>query len=399
MNRYAGLTLTFASMFLWVMAILVNSPPLFYMATAVLATMGASHLQAWLAVRALRLERITSPAVRLGEPVTVEITVWSERRIKRPLVTVEDGLPRRLVTSGETPSLPVAPSFDQPIRTRYTFRPMRRGRYRWSTLTVTGTDALGLVQHRKTYVTDPVELTVYPAPLPVLTELNPMTGWGAADLDSGRIKGAGLEPRGVREYSEGDPLRYVHWRSSARTGRLMVKEFETGSGVTMLMILQRTEGTDVGNRESSTFEAMCGHALYLAGAYMRKGATIYFPNFESFEAAREHPEARERAVRDVLTDIQPNSANTLAEDIDAARSSLKPGSTLVAFCAIQDAGLIDTLSSLTEVQKIVLVYDTSEYSTARLTDGRLPAADPVFLSRLEAAGAQVIVMPKVERLI
>jgi uncharacterized protein (DUF58 family) len=30
----------------------------------------------------------------------------------------------------------------------------------------------------------------------------------------------------VRDYRPGDPLRHVHWRSSARTGRLVVKEFE-----------------------------------------------------------------------------------------------------------------------------------------------------------------------------
>src|SRR5262249_52154644 len=30
----------------------------------------------------------------------------------------------------------------------------------------------------------------------------------------------------LRDYRPGDPLRHVHWRSSARTGRLVVKEFE-----------------------------------------------------------------------------------------------------------------------------------------------------------------------------
>jgi uncharacterized protein (DUF58 family) len=30
----------------------------------------------------------------------------------------------------------------------------------------------------------------------------------------------------LRDYRAGDPLRHVHWRSSARTGRLVVKEFE-----------------------------------------------------------------------------------------------------------------------------------------------------------------------------
>ena len=38
--------------------------------------------------------------------------------------------------------------------------------------------------------------------------------------------GAGTELFGVREYSPGDSLRRIHWRSTARQGRLVVREFE-----------------------------------------------------------------------------------------------------------------------------------------------------------------------------
>ncbi|MEZ5163157.1 MAG: hypothetical protein R2688_05290 [Fimbriimonadaceae bacterium] len=132
--------------------------------------------------------------------------LFGRARVKRPLVTVRDEIPKRLVRIQETPSLPVAPSFDQPIKTRYSFRPMRRGRYRWERMTVIASDALGLVLSEKTYHTDPVELVVYPNPLPVNQEISPLMGWGASDLDSGKVQGAGLEPRGVREYVPGDPL-------------------------------------------------------------------------------------------------------------------------------------------------------------------------------------------------
>ena len=38
--------------------------------------------------------------------------------------------------------------------------------------------------------------------------------------------GSGTELFGVREYRPGDPLRRIHWRSSARRGELVVREFE-----------------------------------------------------------------------------------------------------------------------------------------------------------------------------
>ena len=38
--------------------------------------------------------------------------------------------------------------------------------------------------------------------------------------------GSGTELFGVREYRPGDPLRRIHWRSSARLGELVVREYE-----------------------------------------------------------------------------------------------------------------------------------------------------------------------------
>ena len=38
--------------------------------------------------------------------------------------------------------------------------------------------------------------------------------------------GSGMELFGVREYRPGDPLRRIHWKSSARLGELVVREYE-----------------------------------------------------------------------------------------------------------------------------------------------------------------------------
>ena len=399
MNRYASFALSIASMFFIVMAILVNSPPLFYMVTAVLATLGASALQAYLAVRSLRFERFAPPAAQVGEPVTVEITVWSERRILRPLVTIIDNLPKRLVSQGVKPSLPVAPSFDQPIQTRYTFRPMRRGRYSWSGLRIQGSDALGLISREKVYKTDPIELTVYPAPIPVSIEINPIAGWGSSDLDSGRARGAGLETRTIREYVSGDPLRYVHWLSTAKRGELMVKEFETGSGVYMNFLLQHTLGTEIGNEEASTLEAMCGHSLYLAETYLDGGAAVVFPVFEDAHAATAHPEVRIREIRDILTDIQADALDSISDELTRCSKHLVPGSTVILMIGVQDPDLPETILSIRDVHFACLVYDLDDYrGSTPLPKNVRSAADPSYLARLEAAGAEVVVMPRVEKL-
>ncbi len=398
MKLYAGTALNWSAVFLMVMAVLVNSPMLFYMATAILVTILAARLQAWLAVRYLRFERYAPPAVKVGEPVTVEIVVWSERELKRPLVTVEDMLPSAMGAKNRTPSLPVAPSFDQPIQTRYSFVPTRRGRYRWERLTVSGTDALGLATLKRSYRVEPCELVVYPAPLPVNEDIRPLMGWGASDLDSGRSHGAGLQPRGVREFASGDPIRYIHWRTSARRGQLMVKEFETGSGVSVHFVLQRTEGTDIGDEETSTFEAMCSHCLFLAADLVKKGANVYFPVQEHPDETYQHAEVVERRVREILTDIKPDSLTTLTQDMTEIKRHVHEGNTVMVFVAVQDPDLPGLISSWTEIQVIAVLYDPMEYVGSRLpVETFFGASQPEYIDQLERAGAQVVTLGRDRR--
>lgn len=391
MNRIAAVALTVASMFLIVMAVLVNSSPLFYMTVAVGATLLASRLQAWLAVRGLRFERTFPPSVSIGDPVTIETIVWSERRMKRPLVTVEDVLPESLQVKDRVPSLPVAPSFEQPIRTKLTFRALRRGRFHWRNLMVRSTDALGLGMMEKTYSSQPVELTVYPVAIPVSVDIRPGNGWGVSDLDSGFVRGAGIDPRGIREYAYGDPMKHIHWRSSARQGRLMVKEFETGSGLNLSFVVQQTIGSEIGPPGGTTLEAICGHSLFLAAGYLERGATVWFPGIEKPEEAVSHPEARNRAIREILTDIQANQQSTVSQYLQ--KVNLREGTTLVLFMSVQDPGLPFQILSMAGVRVVCLVYDLKDYDPTTTSPS---AADPGFIAQLESVGAEVHVMPYVQ---
>ena len=49
--------------------------------------------------------------------------------------------------------------------------------------------------------------------------------WCGAVLQSRKSR-VGTDPMGSRHYLPGDASRYIHWRNTARVGRVMVKEFE-----------------------------------------------------------------------------------------------------------------------------------------------------------------------------
>lgn len=107
----------------------------------------------------------------------------------------------------------------------YELRSVPRGRYAFDTVRLTVQDPFGLA--RASLVQgEPQALVVYPR----LVDLDRLFSEGGAHAQDGRRlllrRPTGYELHSVREYVEGESLRKVHWRSTARRGRLMVKELE-----------------------------------------------------------------------------------------------------------------------------------------------------------------------------
>ncbi len=394
MRNIAGFALTTASAFLAVVAIMLNAPSLFYMGTALIATLGACQLQAWLSVRALKFERIAPESVRVGELVTVEIMVWSLQKIRRPLITVNDELPVKLLVSERSPSLPIAPAYDLPIRTQYQFRPLRRGRFKWSRLSVEGTDALGLVTKRRTFDTDLAEITILPRPIPVAIDLPMAAGWGISEAESGQTRGAGIEPRGVRAYSYGDSLRHVHWRSSAKTGQLLVKEFEAGTHASASFLIQRSTGSEIGGGANTSLELICGHVAYLAEQFLRRGARVDFPAIEDKPSMSGSGE-RLHEIYDLLAGVQANRTESIGHDAADLVGTLPPGSALIVALTVADDFLVDAVARLAShgTQVVPLLYDAERFLTKKTMRHPPSAVDPTYIEQLRSAGAFPVVMP------
>ncbi|MDR3279597.1 MAG: DUF58 domain-containing protein [Synergistaceae bacterium] len=70
------------------------------------------------------------------------------------------------------------------------------------------------------------EAIVFPRPLPaVSSDARVWTGADGTD-DDARRDDFDREMIGVRPYNEGDPMRIIHWKSTARTGRLNSRLYE-----------------------------------------------------------------------------------------------------------------------------------------------------------------------------
>ena len=103
-----------------------------------------------------------------------------------------------------------------------TLGPLGRGAILASNWVLESSDPLGFFRFQRQGANGEIGLV-----LPRFTSLTsvPQARELEASVSAPR-SGSGMELFGVREYRPGDPLRRIHWRSSARRGELVVREYE-----------------------------------------------------------------------------------------------------------------------------------------------------------------------------
>ncbi len=156
--------------------------------------------------------------------------------------------PFRLATVKEAALPPMAPR--QEAETHIELTPLRRGLLSFKGLAVARPDPLGLT---RAFVRFPLPQTVLV--LPRRYPLPPLALPGAMKYQAGGVAlassvGQSEEFVALRDYRHGDPLRHIHWRSWARVGKPVVKEFEDEFFVRHALVLD----TFIDHQHSEVFE-------------------------------------------------------------------------------------------------------------------------------------------------
>lgn len=200
------------------MGLSLGTTQFYQLAYALFGLCGASLVLGVAGSRALGVERRMprNAGMTAGESVNVGLRLTNASRIAASGVEVEDRLPRRHVS--RPPSVPGLG--ESHLETTVSFP--RRGLYGIGPVRVSSTDPLGLLRFRRDYGLA-VELLVYP-------ETHDVPG---LPVRSGGEGGGGPRPMsrseefsGLRDYRPGDDRRFVHWKSVARTGKMVIKEFD-----------------------------------------------------------------------------------------------------------------------------------------------------------------------------
>lgn len=132
-------------------------------------------------------------------------------------------------------------------------------------------DPLGLLRREVTW-TDSQELYVHPAVKNLASSstglLRDLEGRATTDLTDSDISFHAL-----REYAPGDDLRHIHWKTTARTGTLMVRQFEETRRSHLAVLLSTRAQDYADDEEFELAVSVCG-SLGLQAIKEDRGVTV-----------------------------------------------------------------------------------------------------------------------------
>jgi uncharacterized protein (DUF58 family) len=180
----------------------------------------ASGLLSEMTLKQLKVERRPPPRVFAGEPFLMEVVIHNAKRNRASFSIEVEDLVDTTPLDKRCYFLKIPPGKSQRTSYRHTY--VRRGLYTLDGYRVATKFPFALFRKSRD-VDAPLDVLVYPARVAVPRPPPRTTSRGEANADRLGRRG---EFFGLRERRSGDDHRDIHWRSSARTGRLLVREYE-----------------------------------------------------------------------------------------------------------------------------------------------------------------------------
>lgn len=168
-----------------------------------------------------------------GSEVDIELRIRAKERI--PSLKVVDDIPEGLEVVEGSPGgvFSFRPGEEKVLRYRVR---VKRGIHEFNWVKMAYSDPFGFFRAEKR-----VELYSEIIGVPIIEEVpTPYSTKGTkittGPLPSPRV-GEGVEFHAVREYRPGDPLKIINWKATARTGEIMVNEYESERKVDVIFVV------------------------------------------------------------------------------------------------------------------------------------------------------------------
>ncbi len=251
-------------------AVMSGQTVLYHLTDVLVATILFSFVWSWISLRGIRVRRsLRQDRAQVGGVVEQRLQVESYLPIPRVWIEFVDTGTLPGYRAGRVLGLGITGrrvwTLQAPCR--------RRGLYQLGPSWIYGTDPFGLFRSVRS-IDSSCSVLVYP-PTVDLTGLT---------LPAGQLLGGDRRQTGwhqtashvssVRDYRPGDPVRHIHWRSTAHVGKLMVKEFDVEPVADIWLFLDTDASVQRGDGDESTEEYGVTVAASLARHFLAEGRAV-----------------------------------------------------------------------------------------------------------------------------
>jgi uncharacterized protein (DUF58 family) len=332
------------------------------------------------------LTRTVSPnRVSAGAPLRVRLELQNLARISTRVLLAEDRVPYAL---GAPPRfvLDRMPGGQQAAVT-YSLRAEVRGRYPIGPLRLRVADPFGMCELTRSF-TALDHVMVVPQLWPLVAIPGGGTWGGAGDSLARAAAVSGEDDIATREYREGDDLRRVHWRSTAKRGELMVRREEQPRQMRATVLLDTRARGHRGDGPASSFEwavsAAASIAVHFAEA--KHGVRMVLDDRPSTWS---NPHSGEAAgeLLDRMAVVELGADDALEAGINQIRRGGGDGVVIAVLGEIDEtkARLLAHLGQ-DRTPGVVILLHAEEWSVASRTATGLPAERRRVVAMLREAG-------------
>ncbi|MHC8349259.1 DUF58 domain-containing protein [Pseudomonas sp. RT4P38] len=236
---------------------------------------------------AARLKRLPSPRVQRQMPGSLALGRWGEVRLEvehdlaQPLtVHIFDHVPHGLSFENLPLSVELQPG--QHSRIGYRLRPLKRGHFTFEHCEISLPSPMGLWSDKRLLnVADTTR--VYPDFARLYGgQLLAVDNWlSQLGVHQRQRRGQGLEFHQLREFREGDSLRQIDWKATARHRTPIAREYEDERDQQIIFMLDCGRRMRSQDDELSHFDHALNACLLLSYVALRQGDAVGLSTFAS----------------------------------------------------------------------------------------------------------------------
>jgi uncharacterized protein (DUF58 family) len=337
------------------------------------------------------LERTAVPGrVQVDEAALVTLGIENAGGAASPLLMAEEQLDYAL---GDRPRF-VVPRLRRGDRqeVHYTVRSHVRGRHRLGPLGVRLRDPFGL-STRVAAISGSSDVLVLPRIVPLGGGRPAGSGVGAEGEIPHMVALHGEDDVSIREYRDGDDLRRIHWRATATTGEIMVRQEDRPARRRAVIVLDSRARGHHGTGSSGSFEWAVTACASVAVHLLGQAYAVHLLSDETAEDGRASTAIELDPLLDVLAMAETGSDDQFADVLQSTHPVTASGGLVLAVVTDLDEELARRIASLRQPggTALAMVMDPDGFTATRRRASGAPH-QLTCVPILEGAGWNVAVV-------